>query len=120
MENAVGLYGHGGGLVGLDLDILVKKAGGRFKFVTLIQRRMRDLQRGAPPLIEHPTGSLMQTALEEYYQDKIWPVQGEEAEKLRAARESDRSARASLRPPPGGAAGAGSSGATGTAPKAGA
>ncbi len=120
MEDSVGLYSHGGELIGLDLDILVEKAGGRFKFVTLIQRRMRDLQRGAPPLIERPSGSLMQIALEEYYQDKIWPVQGEEAEKLRAAREKEHSARPSLRPPPGGAAGAGSSGGAGTTPKAGA
>lgn len=120
MEESVGLYGHGGGPEGLDLDILVEKAGGRFKFVTLIQRRMRDLQRGAPPLVERSTGRLMQTAVEEYYQDKIWPVQGEEAEKLRAAREKEHGARTSLRPPPGGAAGAGSPGSAGTAPKAGA
>jgi DNA-directed RNA polymerase subunit K/omega len=86
---------------GIDFDPLVWKAGGRFKLVTLIQRRMRDLQRGAPPLIEHPAGNLMQTAIEEYHQDKIWPVQGEEAEKLR----KEHSARAPLRPPPGQAAG---------------
>ena len=75
MDDSVGLYGHGGGAAGLDLDILVEKAGGRFRLVTLIQRRMRDLQRGAPPVIERPGGTLMQTAVEEYYLDKIWAVQ---------------------------------------------
>jgi DNA-directed RNA polymerase subunit K/omega len=81
---------------GIDLDPLVGKAGGRFKLVTLIQRRMRDLQRGAPPLVEHAAGNLTQTAIEEYHRDKIWPVRGEEAEKLR----KERTARASLRSPP--------------------
>ena len=65
----------------------MKKAGGRFRFVTLIQRRMRDLQRGAPPLVER-SDSLLETAVGEYQQGKIWPVQGEEAEKLRKERAS--------------------------------
>lgn len=86
---------------GIDFDPLVWKAGGRFKLVTLIQRRMRDLQRGAPPLVERSAGNLMQTAIEEYHRDKIWPVQGEEAEKLR----KERTAQASLRSPPRQAAG---------------
>ena len=82
---SVGLYGRGE-LAGLDLDVLVEKAGGRFSLVTLIQRRMRDLQRGAPPLVERTSGNLMQAAVEEYYRDKIWLV--EEAEKLREDRAS--------------------------------
>ena len=84
---SVGVYGRGE-LAGLDLDVLVAKAGGRFRLVTLIQRRMRDLQRGAPPLVERISGNLMQAAVEEYYRDKIWLVGGEEAEKLREDRAS--------------------------------
>ena len=83
MADTVGLDSRAGVLVGVDVDTLVAKAGGRYRFVTLIQRRMRDLQRGAQPLIGRAVGNLMHAALEEYHQGKIWLVKGEEAEKLR-------------------------------------
>ena len=84
----------------------MKKAGGRFRLVTLIQRRVRDLQRGARPVIERPGWTVMQTAVEEYHLDKIWAVQGEEAEKLR----KERSVQASPRSPSKRGAGDSSSG----------
>jgi len=69
-------------MVGFDNDDLVDKAGGRFRFVSLIQRRMRELQRGAAPFVEGK-GSGLETALAEFRTGKIWLAVGEEADKLR-------------------------------------
>ena len=69
-------------MVGFDNDDLVNKAGGRFRFVSLIQRRMRELQRGAAPFIEGKDSAL-ETALAEFRAGKIWLALGEEADKLR-------------------------------------
>ncbi len=72
-------------MIDVDLEELVKKAGGRFKMVSLIQRRMRELQRGAAPLVDKQ-GSLIEVAAAEVDQEKIWLVTGEEAMKLREER----------------------------------
>ena len=66
-------------MVGYDSDELIERAGGRYRFVVLIQRRMRELQRGAQPLVERkPT--LFETAIEELRAGKIWLVEGAEAD----------------------------------------
>ncbi len=65
-----------------DYDDLVKKSSGRFRFVTLIQRRMRELQRGAAPMVEKQA-SFMETAIAECRAGKVWLISAEEAEKLR-------------------------------------
>ena len=69
-------------MVGFDNDDLVRKAGGRFRFVSLIQRRMRELQRGAAAMVEGK-GSPLEIAIEEFREGKIWLALGEEADKLR-------------------------------------
>ncbi len=66
---------------GYDYDDLVKKSKGRFRFVTLIQRRTRELQRGAAPLVEKQA-SFMETAIEECRAGKVWIASDEEVEKL--------------------------------------
>ncbi len=71
----------------LDLDRLTKAVGGRYCLVSLMQKRLRELQLGHPPLIEETEN--MQTfeiVAEEIRQEKIWLVTGEEADKLRKAR----------------------------------
>lgn len=78
---------------GYDYDDLVKKSKGRYRFVTLIQRRMRELQRGAAPLVEKQA-SLLETAIEECRAGKVWLVSGEEAEKLREEQTPE------IKPPP--------------------
>jgi len=83
-------------VVNIDLDQLVRKLGGRFKMVSLIQRRMRELQRGRAPLVE-PRASLLETAVEEARSGRIWLVTGEEAEDLRKVRAAEAVAEA---PPP--------------------
>ena len=75
-------------MVGYDSDELIAKAGGRYRFVSLVQRRMRELQRGMPPLVEQ-RASLLATAIEELRQEKIWLVSGEEAERLEEERVDD-------------------------------
>ncbi len=72
-------------MVDFDYDDLVKKAGGRYRFVTLIQRRMRELQRGAAPLIEKK-GALLDTAIAEFRAGRIHLAVGEEAAQLREER----------------------------------
>ncbi len=79
-----------------DYDGFIKKAGGKFRFTTLIRRRMRELQRGMAPLVEKK-GSLLETALAEFQEGKIWLAVGPEADALRAERETTR--KGDLKPP---------------------
>lgn len=83
-----------------DIDELAKKAGGRFRLVALVQKRMRELQKGLPPLVERkPT--LFETVLEEVRTGAIWLATGEEAEKLRELRAAELQAfsKPALAPP---------------------
>jgi DNA-directed RNA polymerase subunit omega len=70
---------------------LLAKIGGRFKLVSLVQKRQRELMRGLPPLVEAPPHDLWRIVCEEILADKVQLVTGEEAERLRkeqAAREA--------------------------------
>ena len=51
---------------------LIEKVGGRYLLVALLQKRVRELQRGAKPLIQL-TGktSYKDIALQEIWEDKI-------------------------------------------------
>jgi len=75
-------------MVGYDSDELISKAGGRYRFVSLVQRRMRELQRGMTPLVKQQA-TFLATAIEELRQDKIWLVSGEEAEQSQEERVDD-------------------------------
>jgi len=71
-----------------DIDALSVVAGGRFNLVTLYCRRLRDLQRGLPALIEETEGlNHKQIAIEEIKQKKVWLLTGDEALELRTARD---------------------------------
>ncbi|WP_437206183.1 DNA-directed RNA polymerase subunit omega [Planctomicrobium sp. SH664] len=56
----------------LKEDIIAKKVGGRFKLSTLIQKRLVQLNRGAPPLVETQGKPTMATVIEEILTDKIY------------------------------------------------
>jgi DNA-directed RNA polymerase subunit omega len=56
----------------LKEDKLAKKVGGRFKLSTLIQKRLVQLNRGSPPLVECQGKPSMATVLEEIQTDKIY------------------------------------------------
>lgn len=51
---------------------IVNKVGGRFKLSTLIQKRLVQLKQGSRPLVETSTQDLMQIAIQEILQDKIY------------------------------------------------
>lgn len=87
-------------MIDFDIDGVVRRAGGRFKMVSLVQRRMRELQRGAQPLVE-PRGSSLEIALRELEEGKIWLALGEEAEKLREERAPGGPPRPPALPKPG-------------------
>lgn len=56
----------------LKEDTLVRKVGGRFRLTALLQKRMVDLQRGALPLVDIKTDNLLEIAIQEILQDKIY------------------------------------------------
>lgn len=74
----------------LKEEMIVNKAGGRFKLSTLIQKRMVALNTGAKPLVDMRTSDKMAIVVQEILQDKIYldlennlrtrPVVGEAAE----------------------------------------
>ena len=71
----------------LDIDKLTEVVGGRFKLTYLIQKRMRELERGHPPLIDDVEGKhSIEIAAEEVARGTIRLVTGEEAKKLRELR----------------------------------
>jgi DNA-directed RNA polymerase subunit omega len=53
-------------------DDIVRKVGGRFRLSSLIQKRMVQLNRGAPQLVDIQTKNLMEIVVAEIMQDKIF------------------------------------------------
>lgn len=62
----------------LKIEECTRKAGGRFKLTTLIQKRLQELNKGAPALVELPGRPMIEVVLEEIFQDKIALVTEEE------------------------------------------
>ncbi len=60
-----------------EVDELAARIGGRFKLTVLLQKRLRELGRGAAALVENPDQNLIDTALEEIRQGKVF-LEGEE------------------------------------------
>lgn len=52
-------------------DSLIHKLGGRFKFTSLVQHRVRELMEGARPLVERQDRSMLQIAIAEIVEGKI-------------------------------------------------
>jgi DNA-directed RNA polymerase subunit K/omega len=82
------------GFENLDVEKFAQKAGGRTSSATLIQKRIRELERGWPVLINTEIQDIIQIALEEFRQEKIWLVSGEEAAELREQRAVEERERA--------------------------
>lgn len=53
-------------------DDIVRKVGGRFRLSSLIQKRMVQLNRGAPQLVDIQTKNLIEIVVAEIMQDKIF------------------------------------------------
>ena len=56
----------------LKEESIVNKVGGRFKLSTLIQKRLVQLNRGSPPLVESLGKPNMATVVQEILTDKIF------------------------------------------------
>lgn len=56
----------------LKEDEIAKKVGGRFKLSTLIQKRLVQLHRGSPPLVDCQGKPNMETVIREILSDKIY------------------------------------------------
>jgi len=66
-----------------ELEELLHKVGGKYKLVTLYQRRMRELQRGLPKLLEGDSTNLWDIVSSEIMNSKVDLIMGEEAEHMR-------------------------------------
>ncbi len=82
------------GFENMVVDELAEKASGRLKAVTLIQKRVRELERGWPALVPAEGRAFIAVALEEFRQGRISLAIGDEAEKLRASRVVEERERA--------------------------
>jgi DNA-directed RNA polymerase subunit K/omega len=82
------------GFENLDVEDFSARVQSRFKAVSIVQKRIRELERGWPRLIVDDRQDIIQVALEEYRNGKIWLVGGEEAEQLRRLRETEERERA--------------------------
>lgn len=51
---------------------IVNKVGGRFKLLTLIQKRLVALQKGSPALVHLETQDKMKIVIREIIEDKIY------------------------------------------------
>ena len=85
-------------MVNLNIDDLVKKAGGKYALVSLMQKRMRELQRGLPTLVDR-RGTLLETAIDELMGGKLWLARGAEADGLRAERLAELQAHGAVAAP---------------------
>lgn len=54
-----------------EYDAMAEKFGGRFKLTVLIQKRVRELVKGAPRLIDTDKKNLIDVALDEIRAGKI-------------------------------------------------
>ncbi|MBI4565510.1 MAG: DNA-directed RNA polymerase subunit omega [Planctomycetes bacterium] len=73
-----------------EIDALAEKFGGRFKLTVLIQKRVRELVKGAGRLVETDHKNLIDVALEEIRQGKLqWEGMMEDSEE-RKPRKKDK------------------------------
>lgn len=65
-----------------EIDTMAEKFGGRYKLTVLIQKRLRELTKGAQKLVDVDSRNLIEVVLEEIKQGKI-AIEGylEEGEK---------------------------------------
>jgi DNA-directed RNA polymerase subunit K/omega len=78
-----------------ELETLLAKVGGKYKLVTLYQKRMRELQRGLPRLVEVESGNMWDVVSKEIMTSKVDLIMGEEADTMRkelALREAEEAA----------------------------
>jgi len=73
----------------LNLEALKERAGSAYRLVTLFQKRMRELERGWPPLVDPAGRKLHQVVQEEFERGLIHLAIGEKADALREERSAE-------------------------------
>lgn len=53
------------------LERLTQKVGGRFKLTSLLQKRLAELVKGSPPLVDLPSNNFFEVALREIEEGRI-------------------------------------------------
>ena len=82
------------GFENVVVDELAEQAGGRLKGTTLVQKRVRELERGWPALVPVEDRGLIQIAVEEFRREMISLALGEDADELRDQRVVEERERA--------------------------
>jgi len=73
------------------LEKLTQKVGGRFRLTALLQKRLAELVKGSPPLVDLPAKDYFEVALREIEEGKIELLRPWTAEEkvLKGAAESE-------------------------------
>lgn len=69
------------------LERLTQKVGGRFRITALLQKRLVELVKGSPPLVDLPSNNYFEIALREIEEGRIEllrPWTAEEAARIEA------------------------------------
>ena len=53
------------------LETLTQKVGGRFRLTALLQKRLEELVKGSPPLVDLPASDYLDIALQEIEEGRI-------------------------------------------------
>ena len=76
-----------------EIDQLSEKFGGRYKLTVLIQKRLKELVKGAQKLVDLEDRNLINIVLEEIRQGKVTfeglQLDGEEKESKKASKKKD-------------------------------
>ncbi len=75
------------------LERLTQKVGGRFRLTALLQKRLAELVKGSPPLVDLPSNNYLEIALREIEEGRIEllrPWTAEDAAQLPAPEEAEK------------------------------
>ena len=78
------------------LEQLTAKVGGRFRLTALLQKRLAELVKGSPPLVDLPSNNYFEIALREIEEGRIEllrPWTAEETARLGAPEEDEEEAQ---------------------------
>jgi DNA-directed RNA polymerase subunit omega len=76
------------------LEQLTQKVGGRFRLTALLQKRLAELVKGSPPLVDLPSNNFFEVALREIEEGRIellraWTAQDGTAPSVAAPAEKE-------------------------------
>lgn len=66
----------------MKIEDAIKRVGGKFKLTVLIQKRIQELNKGAPRLVSSTSKNLIEVVLDEILQEKIHLIREEDAKEI--------------------------------------